>query len=239
MCKYHKILQTLIPSPSPLVKNPPGEGSSSFLPEHFSPGKKSIKGFTLLEILIALFIFTLVSIIMVTALHAVFNIQTATEKKAERFTQLQTSLLLFSRDIEQAINRPVINAKNLLDLALNGSTKKLAFTHAGLANPEGLLQRATLARVEYTVENHQFIRKNWEVLDQTSKSLPNIRIVCPDVEDLRFEYLDKKGKFHDTWPSEKSDEILPRAVRISLTLKSWGKITQLFLLPGPNVVKTA
>lgn len=196
-------------------------------------------GFTLLEVLIALFIFTLVSIIMVTSLHTVFQSQTVTEQKAERFAQLQTALLLFSRDIEQAINRPVTNAKGLIDLALDGSPRKIAFTHAGLANPDALLQRATLARVEYTIDDHQFIRKTWEVLDQTSKTLPNLRILYPNVDDLRFEYLDQKGKFHDNWPPEKSDEILPIAVRITLTIKNWGKITQLYLLPGPNVAKTA
>jgi type II secretion system protein J len=65
-------------------------------------------GFTLLEILIALFIFTIVSMILVSALHNVLNNQAATEKKAHQLAKLQIAMLLMSRDIEQTIrtNKP-------------------------------------------------------------------------------------------------------------------------------------
>src|SRR6185312_5679581 len=102
-------------------------------------------GFTLLEIIIALFIFSIVSIIIVSALHNVLNTQAATEKKAARLAELQIALLLLSRDIEQTVNRPIVNASGMLE-GFIGSSHTITFTHAGFVNPFGQLQRSTLQR---------------------------------------------------------------------------------------------
>jgi general secretion pathway protein J len=196
------------------------------------------RGFTLLEILIALFIFTIVSIIMVTTLHSVFESQTLTEKKATQMSELQMALLLISRDLEQSIDRPVLNAKNMLDGAMLGSHDQVTFTHGGLKNPNGKLLIGSLQRTEYTMIDHELIRRTWEVLDQAAKTLPTTRVLYHGVSDLRFEYLDKEGKFQNNWPNNSSDDALPVAIRISLSVENWGKITQLYLLKGQNVQKT-
>lgn len=189
-------------------------------------------GFTLLEILIALFIFTIVSIIMVSGLRTVLNSQAVTEKQADKLANLQITLLLLSRDIEQAINRPITSAKGGVDPAFIGTPKTLVFTHAGFANPQGQLQRSTLQRSQYSLEKGNLLRETWQVLDQTAKTLPSQRILLDSLSDLRFEYLDQQGKFTNNWPADGiSQSALPRGVRIHLTIKNWGNITQFYLLP--------
>ncbi|HEX2549821.1 MAG TPA: type II secretion system minor pseudopilin GspJ [Gammaproteobacteria bacterium] len=196
-------------------------------------------GFTLLEILMALFIFTIVSIMMVTTLHTVFDSQTVTAKNAEKTSKLQLSLLLMSRDFEQAIDRPITNAKNIYEGAFIGSPRTVTFTHGGWANPKGQEQRSTLQRTKYAIENHQLIRSVWTVLDQSAKTLPTRRVLYDKVSDLRFEYLDEDGKFQNNWPQENRQTSLPVAIRVSLTLEDWGKITQLYLLKGQNGLKSS
>jgi general secretion pathway protein J len=196
-------------------------------------------GFTLLEILIALFIFTIVSIIMMTALHTVLTSQSATEKKSIRLTELETALILMSRDLEQTVNRPVITSKDSSDLFI-GTEDSVTFTHAGLANPMGALQRSTLQRTEYRLNKNRLIRLTWPVLDQTSKTQPDQRILLTNVNHLRFEYLDDKGHFQNKWiPSNNTDAFLPKAIRVTLSMDDLGNLTQLYLIPAENAPKTA
>jgi len=190
------------------------------------------KGFTLLEILIALFIFSIVSMVMVSALHTVFNSQSITAKHAASLTKLQIALLLMSRDFEQTVNRPVTNAKEIVEAAFIGTPDTVTFTHAGMANPLGTLQRSTLQRTQYSLNNAHLIRSIWPVLDQTAKTLPSYRILLRSITALRFEYLDNQGKFQNNWPlADQKQAVFPRAVRVIITLKNWGTLSQLYLIP--------
>lgn len=191
------------------------------------------KGFTLIEILIALFIFTLVAIIISTALHTVFTTQSATQKQAERLAALQIALILMSRDIEQTVNRPIINAKNNLENAFLGTSHTLTLTHTGIANPFGQLRRSTLQRTRYSFDNNNLIRETWGVLDQVASSQSNPRLLFSPLLELQFSYLDDKGHFQKNWPPPDHPQAdLPRAVRVFLTIENWGNLSQLYLIPG-------
>lgn len=188
-------------------------------------------GFTLLEILIALFIFTIVSMILVTALHTVINTQSATDKKAERLAQLQVTLLLMSRDIEQTINRPITNAAGAQE-GFMGASNSITFTHAGLPNPNGELNRSTLQRTRYSLDNETLIRTTWPVLDPTPQTIPDHRSLLKAVTALRFMYLDNEGHTQSSWPPAGQKTPLPRAVRVFMTLKNQGQVSQVFVIPG-------
>jgi general secretion pathway protein J len=189
-------------------------------------------GFTLLEILIALFIFSIVSMIMVTALHTVFNSQSITAKHAAALTKLQIAFLLMSHDFEQTVNRPVTNAKGIVDPPFIGTHDTVTFTHGGVANPLGMMQRSTLQRTAYSLNNDRLIRSIWPVLDQTQKTLPSHRVLLRSTTELRFDYLDNQGKFQNNWPpADQKQSAFPRAVRVIITLKNWGTLSQLYIIP--------
>lgn len=194
------------------------------------------KGFTLLEILIALFVFTIVAMIMVSALHTALTTQSVTEKNAARFNQLQIAMLLISRDFEQIIDRPIINAAGTQEPALYGTNTDIQFTHAGLANPLGELNRSTLQRTHYFLRKNSLVRETWPELDQTRHTLSSQRLLLQEVSDLRFQYLDQKGKFQNVWPApDQADTSLPKAIRISITIKNMGKISQLYIITGQSL----
>lgn len=189
-------------------------------------------GFTLIELLMALFIFTIVSMILVSVMHSVLTTQAVTDKKAARFAALQTTLLLLSRDIEQVVDRQITRANGAVEEALLGVPDAVFMTHGGRHNPNGQLQSSTLQRIGYLLENHALIRESWDVLDQSSKSLPNRRVLLSNVDNIHLEYLDEKNHFQARWPlAEMNHTSLPRAVRITLIIKDWGKISQLYVIP--------
>jgi general secretion pathway protein J len=193
-------------------------------------------GFTLLEILIALFIFTIVATITTEALHTTINNQRALSKRSRAFTELQMTLLLLSRDIEGAVLRPITNAKNSYESALTGSSSEFSLTRGGVQNPQSQLRTSQLQRVHYVEINDTLYRERWLALDSTPKTPHEKRALLHHVSKIRFEYLDDQRRFHDRFPPpESTKDELPRAIRVSLTLKKEGNITQLYLLPEQSI----
>lgn len=188
-------------------------------------------GFTLLEILIALFIFTILSLMLTSALHNMINFQAGVEAKAERLRNLQMALLVMSRDVEQVVNRSVMNTHGTKEVAFIGSHDSFTFTHAGFANLTSHTPQSSLQRTTYVWEDHSLKRMTWAALDQAPGSIMHSRTLLLKVKDAHFQYLDKEGHFHDQWPLvEQPNQSLPRAVRIELTLSTWGILSQLYVI---------
>lgn len=194
----------------------------------------NIKGFTLLEILIALFIFTILSMMLVGALHNIIGISSGTERNAEQLRKLQIALLMVSRDVEQTLDRPIINAGGKQEAAFIGTPRGFVLTHAGIANPISLL-KSTLQRAGYEWHDQALWRITWPVVDQAPQTKPHERRLL-DVEKMSFEYLDKNGKFQSIWPAVgQGQEVLPKAVRITLSIVNWGRLSQLYIIPAQPI----
>lgn len=191
------------------------------------------QGFTLLEILIAMVVFAILSLILSGALHNVINIQERTEMSAARVRELQLGTLYLSRDIEQAINRPILNTSGRQDAAMIGTANTITFTHAGIASTPDMLARSNMQRVRYSVGNGALWHESWSALDQAPESLPRKRQILADISSIRFEYLDDKNKVHNEWPiaGQSNTQPLPRAVRVFLTFPRWGTMSQLYVIP--------
>lgn len=188
-------------------------------------------GFTLVEILVSLFIFTILALMMTGGLHTVISAQSGAERSAERLRQLQIVFVRMSRDIEQTVNRPVKTTNGQDASAFYGTPKGFAFTHGGLAGQEK--QHQVLQRAQYIFSRNGLWRMVWDVLDQAANSpKPNQRQMLENVSDARFEYLDEKNVFRKDWPvNGSSNQPLPRAVKMSLTIAGWGTVRQIYVIP--------
>jgi general secretion pathway protein J len=198
--------------------------------------KKNIHGFTLLEILIALFIFTMLSMMLMGALHSVITADSGTEKNAQRLRIAQIALLTMSRDIEQTVDRPVLNTTGTEEAALIGSSRGFTLTHTGFANPMGTLLQSTLQRTRYYWDQGALWRMTWTALDQAPSSRPHAKRLLTEITAAQFEYLDKEGRFYNDWPpDDQKKQSLPRAIRVLLTISQWGKLSQLYVISAePN-----
>jgi general secretion pathway protein J len=193
---------------------------------------KHERGFTLIEILIALFIFTIVSFLLMSSLRTIITAQSRTEEKALRLRDVQMAFLFMSRDIEQALNRPILNASGKEDAAFIGKEKTFQLTHTGFANPLGVVRRSNLQRTIYTCNENVVERQVFPVLDQAPETKADVRTLLTNVTEARFQYLDHHGHLADKWPiNNGEDQPLPRGVKISLTLARWGNISQVYLIP--------
>jgi general secretion pathway protein J len=193
---------------------------------------KRFSGFTLLEILVALFVFAILSLILASSLRSVITAQSVTEKNAERLREMQLAILVISRDVEQAVDRSVKIAAGREEKALVGTPQGFSFTHMGIANPTGNLKRSTLQRTRYAYHDNKLWRMVWPVLDQAPETIAHSRQLLANVTYAQFQYLDKEKHFQSNWPVEGGDpRLLPLAIKVTLVISGWGKITQLYVLP--------
>lgn len=197
-----------------------------------------LTGFTLFEILIALFIFSILSVLMIAGLRTVINAESGVEKNAVRFRQLQFALLILSRDIEQAVDRPIWNASTKEDPAFIGTPSSFTFTHLGFANNFDGVAKSTMQRTQYLFQGDSLTRVTWPVLDRAPTTQTYQHALLSEVSEVRFEYLGEKNRFYPSWPlSVNPSMALPLAIRVYLSFSTWGKMSALYVLPTQSISK--
>lgn len=199
------------------------------------------RGFTLLELLVSLAIFTLLATMAYTALNMVLNMRKEVEKRADRLTELQTAFMVMERDIEQAIARPIRDDLGDEQAALKGGgvgTTVLTLTRSGWRNPLGDA-RSDLQRVDYGFNNKQLMRESWSTLDRGPGNEPYGQVLINGVSGVDLRFLGQDRQWLGYWPPEsstgsqnKSSVLMPRAIEISIDVDGWGRITRLFRVPG-------
>lgn len=207
---------------------------------------KRVRGFTLLELLVALAVFAMVSLMAYSGLHTVLQNKQVTEQRAERIQQLQSAMLMLERDLSQiALLREIRDdygdRQGSLRTADFGAIT-LEFTRAGWRNPTRMA-RSTLQRTAYGIDEEVLKRFSWTVLDRTQESIPNEVVLLAGVRKMRLRYMDEGGGWHEQWPpaglAQTGAKPFPRALEVTLELEDMGSIRRLFPLPRPTPIAAA
>ena len=191
------------------------------------------KGFTLIEVIIAMSIFAIVSILAYSGLHSVISSKTHNEGSLDRLQELQMSMLTLVGDMQHLSARNGHDALGgtLLKLTTQDSDYIVSFTRNGWRNPAEQA-RSTLQRVAYRLDEDKLIRMYWTHVDRADDELVVERTLMTNIESLELRFLNDKNEWKTDWPSADnlaaSDPIgLPSAVEITLNMHDWGKIIRL------------
>ncbi len=188
--------------------------------------------FTLIEVLVALAIFGIMTALAYAALGQTLANADLLTDRMERLKNIQRAVRILDADLIQAAPRPIRDP--LTDetapalLSDIGYDFALEVTRSGWNNPAGL-KRSTQQRSAYRVEDGELVRYHWNVLDRTLANEP-LRIVLLDgVESLTFQYLRLSGEWSPQWPPGGAElnpnpTLRPRAVEFTLTLEAEGEI---------------
>jgi general secretion pathway protein J len=195
----------------------------------------SSKGFTLLELLVALAIFAVLAAMAYAGLAVVLKARERAELEAERIADLQMAFTLLERDIEQTINRPIRDDFGDPEAPMRGTASAIEFTHAGWRNPAGL-PRSELQRIGYTLEGHELHRLSWGSLDRAPGSEPHAVTVIADINGFDIRYMTPTGEWLVYWPMPSDKTPIPRAIEVTLDTQQWGRITRLFRTPATVAV---
>ena len=186
-----------------------------------------VKAFTLIEIMIALFIFAIMAVMAATGLFAIIKSRDITEKHNARIVQLQTAMVIMQQDFQQLIDRPITDELGQPQPALWVTNNQIIFTRAGYVNPLGVYQRSNLQRVSYFVANNQLIRQTWLTLDRAAGDPPSLqRVLINNVDSMQIQILSRDQQTYSAWPPPQSAgmiaPLLPKSVEIILQLKNLG-----------------
>lgn len=201
-------------------------------------------GFTLLELLIAITVFSIISTITYSGLKVVLDTEEQTRGHLERLAQLQIGMSLLQRDIEQAVEREIRdefgdNQPAMYSGSFTGIL--LEFTRSGYPNPMDL-QRSGLQRVGYLLEDETLYRISWPSLDRAQETEPGRSSLIDNIKAMELVFFDQQMKPHSEWPMANQDtdnnpqHPLPKAIELTLELEKMGNIRRLFrVAEGPIV----
>jgi general secretion pathway protein J len=205
-------------------------------------------GFTLIEVVIAIFIAAVMFAMGYRALSQAMKERDGINVKQQRLTEIQRGMRVVAQDFAQ------IEARAARDTQGNGELQAavfangqdnvlLTFSRAGWSNPAGL-QRPAEQRVRYRFVDGSLVREYWVSVDPALNTEPRQRVVLTRIKSAQVRFLDPVTRnWRDDWPPVNSsgpvspmniDEVLlprPLAIEFSVVLEDWGRVIRVFEIP--------
>lgn len=201
---------------------------------------KRCRGFTLIEVMVAVLIAALLAIMAFEAMQRALANRERIRAEAARLQAVQFTMGSFVQDINQLNPRPVREpVGNGFQPAMNGGVE-LVFTRGGWTNPANL-ERSTLQRVRYVLRDKKLYREYWRVLDAQAYPEPESRELLDKVKSFTVRYMNDGHTWQDKWPpvaqnggSRTQRELAwrPIAVEVTLELEDYGKLIRIIEVPG-------
>jgi general secretion pathway protein J len=197
------------------------------------------RGFTLIEILVAMAIFTLIGLASTGVLNSVINSDQLSSERFAKLEELQRAMLTIERDILQIVPRALrVNGEPVSAVisggedVLNSDADGLGFVRAGWHNPQMLLPRSTLQAIGYRLQEEQLQRLFGNYVDNVIGYEPKIKILLSDIEDFRVSFLTEVEQLEkpEEWEESYSNANIPIAISITLVSKTFGEIRREFIL---------
>lgn len=200
------------------------------------------RGFTLVEVLVALLLTGLVAVLAYSALASALGASQSSDSEAQRLRDLDRAFRLLQRDLTQLVARPVTNGfgeSEAVFAGASGGGQLLALTRGGWPDARGE-QRSELQRVAWRWQENRLWRDYWTNTDRAPAEESVSTLVLENIEDIRLRFLDGVGpalgsdsaQWRDSWYAPTPGDRLPAAVEIVLTVEAWGEIRRLFVLPA-------
>jgi len=206
------------------------------------------QGFTLIEMMIALFVAAIMFAIGYSAINQALRDRDALNVSQDRVTEIQRGMRVVAQDFAQIVARAARDTQGTGQLlpAVNADGRDdtlLTFSRAGWSNPAGI-QRAAEQRVRYRFIDGSLVREHWLALDAALNSAPRQRVLLTQVESVQVRFLDPVSRNWSTqWPQATTNGpvnpttidvlMLPRPLAIEFTVvfKDWGRVQRLFEIP--------
>jgi general secretion pathway protein J len=197
-----------------------------------APAASRSTGFTLIEVLLALAIFGVISVLAYRATAALTDGEARLSAEAQRWRNLEALFTRFEADIRQSVPRDSRAGARTEPawLALQADAAgnaALVFSRAGaeFADEPGIAGQ----RIGYRLRDHAVEIAYWPQLDNAADRQPTVYTLADGITAFRIAYLSRAGTWRDRWPLQ-GEAALPRAVRVDMKLDSGEEIERWFVL---------
>ena len=197
------------------------------------------KGFTLLEVLIAIFITAAIGLGSWQVLNQAIRTNELTQARLAELGELQKMMFFLSRDIQQIVPRGIRDSFGDYQPALSTNEEAFLFefTRVGWRNPLND-QRSELQRVAYELNaDGELDRHTWAVLDREQDSAPKARTLMKGLSEVNATFLDENGEWQEEWPpvspNASSDPMskfnaLPLAINVVINSDRFGEMNRVY-----------
>lgn len=193
------------------------------------------QGFTLVEVLVAMAIFGVMTVLAYMSLGQTLANADLLTARMDRLQAVQRTMRFIGNDLLTAAPRPV--RSELGDTYIPavhvsaGNDYALAITHGSWPNPAGL-PRSTMQRTVYLLQEDKLLRVYNTVLDATYSNNAIATEILDGVLGLEFRMIQDNLETITQWPplglqGSSALRIRPRAVEIILTLEDEGEIRRI------------
>ncbi|WP_394132893.1 type II secretion system minor pseudopilin GspJ [Shewanella maritima] len=191
------------------------------------------KGFTLLEMLIAISIFTMLGLAANSVLDTVMTNDETTAEFAKQLKSLQQGFGAIERDLGQMVARTKRNFEGERsdsffeagDNILDSDTEALSFFRLGWLNPDGMLPRGSIQSVAYVVQQERLERWYFPYPDPELGADPIKSVVIEGVLGVEYSFfIDKE------WRRKVDGTQMPQAIAMEIELEGLGTIQRRFML---------
>jgi general secretion pathway protein J len=204
------------------------------------------RGFTLLELLVAMFIAAVMFAIGYGAINQAVKNNEALVEQQTRLHEVQTAMRVLEQDIVQLAPRPIRQPVGdgwlpaLIGQADPNAQPVLQLTRGGWNNPNGV-QRPGLQRVAYFLEKNTLRREYWTVLDPTLQNTTQKRDLLTHVKSVTFRFMDVSRQWQTQWPptavagamgQESALRMRPIAIEVTVETDDWGKLVRTIEVAG-------
>lgn len=202
------------------------------------------KGFSLLEVLIAISIFAMLSLTAYQVLQGVLRSGEISKRHSEALTELQRAMLIIEQDFRQIVARSSRNEGgeqedfHVLNVAtglFDSTDQGIEFNRLGWQNPLNLLPRSNILRVRYRLYDNQLQRLYFLYPDLVSGQEPEIQILLNNIDKLSFRFWDST-QWVDNW---EIDNQLPTGIEINFNSKQFGNLRRVFLISSRALTESS
>ena len=188
-------------------------------------------GFTLLEVLVAIGIFSLVAIISYSTLDTYLDQRERLTSHYGKLERLQRLFILLERDIQFSAGRKVRNDGELQPAMLSAQGDVLIAMTVAQADVQSVTG-ISLKRVEWQLDGHELVRSQWNVLDYTGNIEPARLLVSDEIAEIEFNYLLYSQNQSLDLSDSLSEGQHPAGIELNVILDSGGSYRRVFAIAG-------
>ena len=178
----------------------------------------SKKGFTIIEVLVTLIILSMIAIISSNILQSSLESEKVSSQRLYSIKELNLASSILRRDIRQIAN---VSIKDFYGNKINGTfiselgSENLMFTTKVKSFSNEV---SSLKRVQYVIENKNFIRKQYYSSNPYNQDEYTKSIIINDIDNLKLSFLNE-NKWHQSWPvSPITSKKIPTLIKIEFRL---------------------
>lgn len=193
------------------------------------------RGFTLVEMLVAMAVFGLLAAAAAGILNVTLRNADVFDRADALTREVQRARTIMRADFAQVANRPVRDAYGAMSPAIfagGGAADGralLVFVRHGWENPGGADARGSLQYVEYAIDGNRLMRRTRPYLDPTPDTPVSVTMLLSDVRGAAFSFL-SNGSWSDRWVAAAGRGVLPEAVALDVAGSAVSDLRQIFFV---------